>query len=264
MRGRAAAAPAHTVRIEGARWDLHGAGGEESQDLNGVGVRKAGGKSGPHVVHAGESRAAFSRGGQAPPPASLDGCPLLGAGTLPIPSNRALVNAQTPESLLALRQIRLFESASAQSPSDPELHVALGVLHHLGRQYGAAVAAFERALQLRPNDYSLWNKLGATLANNSRSAEALAAYQKVGGERWAMRGGRTRRKPRKPWKASGKHGNAGACTRRENGLTSSSTNRRPFPVLPVKLCWLRTERPRGLKGAGRGVAEARYCRWAVQ
>ncbi len=81
----------------------------------------------------------------------------------------------------ARRQIRLFESASAQSPSDPELHVALGVLHHLGRQYGAAVAAFERALQLRPNDYSLWNKLGATLANNSRSAEALAAYQKVGG-----------------------------------------------------------------------------------
>ncbi|GIL78820.1 hypothetical protein Vretimale_176 [Volvox reticuliferus] len=75
--------------------------------------------------------------------------------------------------------IRLFESAASQAPSDPELHVALGVLHHLGRQYGAAVAAFHRALELRPSDYSLWNKLGATLANNGRSGEALAAYQKA-------------------------------------------------------------------------------------
>ncbi|GLC64505.1 hypothetical protein PLESTF_000173300 [Pleodorina starrii] len=75
--------------------------------------------------------------------------------------------------------IRIFESAATQAPADPELHVALGVLHHLGRQYGAAVAAFQRALELRPSDYSLWNKLGATLANNGRSAEALAAYQKA-------------------------------------------------------------------------------------
>lgn len=39
--------------------------------------------------------------------------------------------------------------------------------------------AFENALRLQPEDYSLWNKLGATLANHARSADAIYAYQKV-------------------------------------------------------------------------------------
>lgn len=57
---------------------------------------------------------------------------------------------------------------AATDPQDFEVCVALGVLHHLGRQYGAAITSFEQALKLQPQDYSLWNKLGATLANNAR------------------------------------------------------------------------------------------------
>jgi tetratricopeptide (TPR) repeat protein len=65
--------------------------------------------------------------------------------------------------------MRMFEAAAAATPTDAEVHMALGVLHHLGRHYDAAVACFQRALELRPSDYSLWNKLGATLANFAHS-----------------------------------------------------------------------------------------------
>ena len=58
--------------------------------------------------------------------------------------------------------------AHAQMPGDADVHVALGVLRSLSRDYGGAADAFRTALAARPEDYSLWNKLGATLANSGR------------------------------------------------------------------------------------------------
>jgi tetratricopeptide (TPR) repeat protein len=59
-----------------------------------------------------------------------------------------------PDSSQALSHtVRLFEQVVASAPEDAELQLALGVLHHLNRRYDGAIAAFQRALELRPGDY---------------------------------------------------------------------------------------------------------------
>jgi tetratricopeptide (TPR) repeat protein len=78
-----------------------------------------------------------------------------------------------------LQVARLFNEAAVISSDDADVHIVLGVLYNLSREYDKAIAAFERALKLKPHDYSLWNKLGATQANSVQSADAISAYQQV-------------------------------------------------------------------------------------
>lgn len=74
---------------------------------------------------------------------------------------------------------RLYTEAAQLSPEDADVHIVLGVLYNLSREYDRAIGAFKTALKLKPQDYSLWNKLGATQANSIQSAEAIMAYQQV-------------------------------------------------------------------------------------
>ncbi|KAL3925606.1 MAG: hypothetical protein SGILL_000300 [Bacillariaceae sp.] len=75
---------------------------------------------------------------------------------------------------------RMLEAALEFDPSDAaDIHEALGVIYNVIKDFDAATESFRNALEIRPDDYQLWNKLGATLANGGHSDQALPAYHQA-------------------------------------------------------------------------------------
>ncbi|KAF4662552.1 Peroxisomal membrane signal receptor PTS1 [Perkinsus chesapeaki] len=75
--------------------------------------------------------------------------------------------------------VSLLEKATQSRPQDSDAFIALGVAHNIDRNYSKAVESFITAATLRPEDPSLWNKLGATLANSGHSEASLVAYNQA-------------------------------------------------------------------------------------
>ncbi|KAF7146487.1 hypothetical protein RHSIM_Rhsim04G0006500 [Rhododendron simsii] len=93
------------------------------------------------------------------------------------PKYGTLARPEMSDSLYYADVAGLFNEAAQMSPEDADVHVVLGVLFNLSREFDKAIASFKTALKLKPRDYSLWNKLGATQANSVQSADAIDAYQ---------------------------------------------------------------------------------------
>ncbi|PKA50492.1 Peroxisome biogenesis protein 5 [Apostasia shenzhenica] len=95
------------------------------------------------------------------------------------PKYGSLAPPELSTSLFHADIARLFNEAARMSPEDADVHIVLGVMYNVSREYDRAIESFKTALKLKPHDYSLWNKLGATQANSVHSEDAILAYQQA-------------------------------------------------------------------------------------
>jgi tetratricopeptide (TPR) repeat protein len=81
------------------------------------------------------------------------------------------------ESALATAQMNAADEAVRLSPSDAEPHAVRGILLQQAEEYAEAQLEVERAVQLRPRDFTVWLLLGLIRDENQDQEGALLAFQ---------------------------------------------------------------------------------------
>ncbi|KAF9219628.1 TPR-like protein [Gyrodon lividus] len=75
--------------------------------------------------------------------------------------------------------INMARSADQKGGVDADVQVALAVLLNTTEDYAKAVDCFLTALAVHPEDWLLYNRVGATMANNGQAEEALQYYYRA-------------------------------------------------------------------------------------
>ena len=81
------------------------------------------------------------------------------------------------ESALATAQMNAADEAVRLSPSDAEPHAVRGILLQQAENYAEAQLELERAVQLRPRDFTIWLLLGLIRDENQDQEGALLAFR---------------------------------------------------------------------------------------
>ena len=92
-----------------------------------------------------------------------------------------LANINSPaQGVVNAATLRVTYASLPRTPeTDTEIHTALGILSCLLDEPHVAVQHFQDAVNQSPQDFMLWNRLGATLANSDRSSESVEAYRRA-------------------------------------------------------------------------------------
>ncbi|CAP30332.2 Protein CBR-PRX-5 [Caenorhabditis briggsae] len=104
----------------------------------------------------------------------------LGSNTTQVTNNAPMYSSFLDNETFNRVEARFLDAARQQGATpDPDLQNALGVLYNLNRNFARAVDCLKLAISRNPADARLWNRLGATLANGDRTAEAISAYREA-------------------------------------------------------------------------------------
>lgn len=75
--------------------------------------------------------------------------------------------------------ISVYDSAAKAFPDDINLQKVLAVLYSIADNLEDAIQCLRKILAVNPNDATIWNRLGATLANHHKSDEAIECYRRA-------------------------------------------------------------------------------------